>query len=107
MSFEVLPVGRTETYLVEFPVPDRVVPVLDGVVDLLCEGAEKIVLDQLDVETLVALEGVKPLPPDAALVQHQSFFAVLLSFPWVAVEVYKESRDGHGVRGWAIARTWP
>ncbi|KAF8268215.1 hypothetical protein EI94DRAFT_1800723 [Lactarius quietus] len=58
----------------EFPLSDGIVPFSYGIVpfsygiiDLLGIGAEEFLLDDLNVEALVALEGVEPLTPSTAL----------------------------------------
>ena len=78
------------THLIKFLVSDHVVPVVscvfpvsDSIVDLLRAGAKELFFDQLDVEALAPLEGIKPLAPDPALVWQQGHFAVLLALPLV------------------------
>ena len=38
--------GQMDSYQVEFPVPIRVLPILDRVIDLLHQGAEELVLNE-------------------------------------------------------------
>ena len=61
--------GRGETYLLEFPVSDCVLPIPYGIVHFFCQGAEEVLLNQRDVETFVAFECVEPLSTDPALVE--------------------------------------
>lgn len=92
------------TNLIELPVMDFVFPVLNGVVELLRKGVEEFILDQLDIETLLALEGFKPFSVDAGLVYHWGLFPVLLHLPGVQLRVEEEGCDEFCVSGWPQPR---
>ena len=55
----------------------------NGVVHHLCPGTEEVFLDTHNVETLISLEGFKPLASDPALIQVQGLPAIILPFSWV------------------------
>jgi hypothetical protein len=88
-----------DSYLIKFPISDRVFSVLDGIIELLSQRTEEIVLYQFDVKPLVTLEGIEPLPTNAALILHQSLLAILLPLPWVNLEVEEEGSKGGSMSG--------
>ena len=47
------------------------IPSDDSSIQLLCHGAEKVIFDQTDVETILPIKGIEPFAPHPALVQQE------------------------------------
>ncbi len=83
--------GRVKKlYLVKFPISCPIVPFSDTLVHLLSKGPEEVFSNPLDVEALITLEGIKPLTPDATLVQQERSLPICLLLPWVELECDEE-----------------
>ena len=93
------------THLFELPVLDCIIPIpngvillLNGIVDLLCERSEQLILDKFEVETLVVLEGIEPFALGLTLVQHQCLLAIFLCLPQVVLNVVEETCERPSVK---------
>lgn len=62
----------------------------DPVANLIGAGAEEDLLNDLDVEALVPLEGIKPLTSYPALVHDECELAIGLEFSGVQVQIDEE-----------------
>src|SRR6266702_2258111 len=64
----------------------------NSVIYILCKGPKEVLLNQLNIEAFITLEGIKPLTSGTTLVGYKGPLPIQLELPWVQL---KGNKKGH------------